>query len=130
MNQPPPATNHTHDDNANANAGPSVPVTNANGPFNPLPQGVSLVDLYTLTSPADHVFLFFLQPSNYYQAAAMDANAAAGPSMPPAANNVPWPQDPRSCAPMPWYPHHPGDYLGNEGATGGNWSGDHPPQYE
>ncbi|RXW16677.1 hypothetical protein EST38_g9175 [Candolleomyces aberdarensis] len=108
MNQPPPTTNHAHYDNANANAGPSVPVTNANGPFNPLPQG----------------------SFNYYQAAAMNANAAAGPSMPPAANNVPYPQDPRSWGPTPWYPHHPGGYPGNEGPAGVNWSGDHPPQPE
>ncbi|RXW19315.1 hypothetical protein EST38_g6547 [Candolleomyces aberdarensis] len=108
VNQPPPATYHAHNDNANANAGPSVPVTNANGPFNPLPQG----------------------SFNYYQVAAMNANAAAGPSMPPAANNVSWPQDPRSWAPMPWYAHHPGGYPGNEGSNGSNRPGDHPPQSE
>ncbi|KAJ2929544.1 hypothetical protein H1R20_g7546, partial [Candolleomyces eurysporus] len=88
-----PATNNAHDDNANANAGPSVPLTNANNSSDPLPHGQFL---------------------GYHQAAAMNANTAAGPSMPPAANNVPWGQGLQSWAPTPWCP----DYPGNEGPTG------------
>ncbi|KAJ2928004.1 hypothetical protein H1R20_g9094, partial [Candolleomyces eurysporus] len=78
MNQP-PATNNAHDDNANANAGPSLPATNANSSFNPPPQG----------------------SFDYHQAAAMNANTVTGPSVSSTPNNVPWGQRPQSWTPTP-----------------------------